>query len=158
MIHIKPPHPIPQASDPKVFLAGSIEMGAAEHWQDKVVERFANEAVILLNPRRDNWDSNWAQQKDNPAFREQVAWELNALEKSDYIIMYFDPNTKSPISLLEMGLHARGGKLLVVCPLGFWRKGNVDIVCETYGISQFADLDAALTHLTSLICNNVYAK
>jgi hypothetical protein len=50
--------------------------------------------------------------------------------------MYFDPNTQSPISLLELGLHARDGKLIVLCPEGFWRKGNVDIVCEKYGVKQ----------------------
>jgi hypothetical protein len=30
---------------------------------------------------------------------------------------------------------------MVVCPLGFWRKGNVDIVCEKYDIEQFVTLD-----------------
>jgi hypothetical protein len=37
---------------------------------------------------------------------------------------------------LELGLHARDGKLIVLCPEGFWRKGNVDIVCEKYGVKQ----------------------
>ncbi len=50
--------------------------------------------------------------------------------------MYFDPNTKSPISLLELGLYAASDKLTVCCPEGFWRKGNVDIVCERYGVEQ----------------------
>jgi hypothetical protein len=48
--------------------------------------------------------------------------------------MYFDPNTLSPISLLELGLHAKSGKLIVCCPEGFYRKGNVDIVCQNFGI------------------------
>lgn len=55
--------------------------------------------------------------------------------------MYFDPNTQSPISLLELGLHARGGKLIVLCPEGFWRKGNVDIVCEKYNVKQVASFE-----------------
>ena len=49
------------------------------------------------------------QEADEPEFRRQVEWELGALESADVIVMYFAPGTQSPISLLEMGLHARGG-------------------------------------------------
>lgn len=129
----------PQRLPKKIFLAGSIEMGKAENWQTRVVNALSghdNEPYIILNPRRDDWDSSWEQKITNNQFREQVEWELNALEEADIIIMYFDPNTMSPISLLELGLHARTGKLLVLCPEGFWRKGNVDIVCNKYGIKQ----------------------
>jgi hypothetical protein len=55
--------------------------------------------------------------------------------------MYFDPATKSPISLLELGLFAKTGKLIVCCSEGFWRKGNVDIVCKRYGVMQVENLD-----------------
>jgi len=151
MLHIKSPQEIPETRDPKVFLAGSIEMGAADRWQESVVKKLAQEQVVVLNPRRDNWDVGWEQRKDNPSFRQQVEWELHALEQSNYIIMYFDPATKSPISLLELGLYARSGKLLVTCPKGFWRKGNVDIVCEMYHVLQFTNLDTLLEYLTSLI-------
>ena len=103
-------------------------------------EALENERVVILNPRRDDWDSTWLQEIDNPKFREQVMWELDALEEADIIVMYFDPNTKSPISLLELGLFARSKKLIVYCPDGFWRKGNVDIVCRKYGVIQCISL------------------
>ena len=122
MIEIKAPHKIPESNDLKVFLAGSIEMGVAEHWQEMVVKRLADEPVLILNPRRDDWDDEWEQSKENPEFRQQVEWELNALAQSDHIILYLDPSTKSPVSLLEMGLYAQSGKLSVVGPEGFWRK------------------------------------
>ena len=51
----------------------------------------------------------------------------------------------SPISLLEFGLHARSGKMVVFCPEGFWRKGNVDIVCERYGIPQVEEMEELVT-------------
>lgn len=63
-------------------------------------------------------------------------WQEIAKTRLDWILMYFDPATKSPISLLELGLFANSGKLVVVCPDAFWRKGNVDIVCDTYQIMQ----------------------
>lgn len=57
---------------------------------------------------------------------------------ADLIVMYFDPNTKAPITLLELGLFHQKN-LLVLCPEGYWRKGNVDIVCKLHGIRQATD-------------------
>lgn len=134
------------------FLAGSIEMGKAENWQQKVERLLYDYAfpITVLNPRRDDWDSSWVQSIDNPQFREQVEWELNAMERSDCILMYFDPNTKSPITLLELGLWAHnwdritpeGRKLIVCCPEGFWRKGNVDVVTAKYDVDQAEDIES----------------
>lgn len=68
-----------------------------------------------------------------------------------YIIMYFDGATMSPISLLELGLHARSKKLIGVCPKEFWRKGNVDVVCEYYDITQFNTLEEAVQYIKEMI-------
>ena len=124
-----------------IFLAGSIEQDKATRWQDDVIEKLKQYNYTILNPRRKVWDASWEQRLDNPNFNEQVNWELDALEKADLILMYFDPKTKSPISLLELGLFANSGKLVVCCPDGFWRKGNVDIVCRRFGIRQFLELE-----------------
>jgi hypothetical protein len=149
MIHIQAPHDYAEhltSARPAVFLGGSIEMGAAERWQDALADDLQNEDVLLLNPRRQDWDASWKQSMDQPQFRGQVEWELQALEDADLILLYLQPGTKSPISLLELGLYAKSApeKLLVCCPDGFWRKGNVDIVCARYGVQQVAD-KAALT-------------
>ncbi|MEO0472076.1 MAG: nucleoside 2-deoxyribosyltransferase domain-containing protein [Bacteroidota bacterium] len=138
-----PPQIIP-VEGYKVFLAGSIEMDKAAPWQDHLIKALSDLNVCWLNPRRQDWDSSWKAEKSNPIFAEQVNWELNGLEQADLILMYFDPRTKSPISLLELGLFARSGNMLVCCPAGFWRKGNVDIVCERYGVGQFDEWDAWL--------------
>lgn len=138
---IQAPHKFIPLEDKSMFLAGSIEMGKAENWQEKVMKAFENIPIIILNPRRDDWDSSWTQSIDNPQFKEQVEWELLAQEKADIIIMYFDTKTKSPITLLELGLFAHSGKLIVCCPDGFYRKGNVDIVCRRYSIEQANSLD-----------------
>jgi hypothetical protein len=130
-----------------VFLAGSIEMGVAENWQDRVGKFFHDLGYDVFNPRREEWDSSWEQNFENPQFYQQVNWELNALENADIIIMYFDPSTKSPISLLELGLFARSGKLRVVCPDGFWRKGNVAITCNYYNIPLHNNLDTLFLDL-----------
>jgi hypothetical protein len=146
MAHIlKPPAPLDLAGRPGVFLAGSIEMGRAACWQAQVEAALADLDVTLLNPRRDGWDSSWQQTIQDSRFREQVEWELAAQEKADLIAMYFAPDTQAPITLLELGLAARSGRLVVCCPEGYWRKGNVDVVCARYGVPMADDLDALVT-------------
>jgi hypothetical protein len=129
-----------------VFLAGSIEMDKAIDWQTKC-EMGLTDNFNVFNPRRESWDSSWKQEIGNLNFKEQVNWELDALEQADHIIMFFDGNTKSPISLLEFGLHAKSIKLLVVCENHFWRKGNIDVICEKYNIQQFQNLNQVLGYL-----------
>ncbi|MCB0641083.1 MAG: nucleoside 2-deoxyribosyltransferase domain-containing protein [Phaeodactylibacter sp.] len=145
---ITAPEPIHSTSQsPRIFLAGSIEQDLAERWQDRVIQALSHLDVTLLNPRRSAWDASWAQEKSNPQFFEQVSWELDALEQATHILMYIDPNTKAPITLLELGLHARSGKVLLCCPQGYWRKGNVDIVCARFGIPQYDTLDKLIDGL-----------
>ncbi len=129
-----------------VFLAGSIEMGAAENWQDRAVKLFVNSGFTLLNPRRDDWDNSWKQEITHPAFNEQVNWELQGLETCEKVIVYFDPNTKAPITLMELGIVSQMKEpedIFVICPDGFYRKGNVDIVCDRYRIRQYKSLEDA---------------
>lgn len=147
MIEIKAPAGYEaHLAKPSVFLAGSIEMGVAEDWQAKATAALSEMDVLVLNPRRANWDSSWVQSIDNPQFREQVEWELSALDAAGVIMMYFDPATKSPITLLELGIHAAANpeKLVVCCPQGFWRKGNVDIVCNKFGVRQTETLEGLI--------------
>ncbi|KAF2727573.1 hypothetical protein EJ04DRAFT_557296 [Polyplosphaeria fusca] len=132
----KPPT-LPTIIGASVFLAGSIEMGTAIDWQSDVTAALRHLPVTVLNPRRDDWDKSWTQDISNPHFREQVDWEMNHLQKADIIALFFQPGTMSPISLLELGLHASDGKLVVCCPEGFWRRGNVQMVCHTYKIPLF---------------------
>lgn len=130
-----------------IFLAGSIEQDKAERWQDKVIFELENSPITILNPRREKWNSEWEQSIQNKEFNKQVCWELDALELADLIVFYFDPMTKSPITLLELGLFAKSGKIKVCCPEGYWRKGNVDIVCERNGIPVFDDLPELIENL-----------
>lgn len=144
---IKAPNPLPLQRKngvvPKsLFLAGSIEMGVAEDWQTNLTNYIGVPEHIVLceyifNPRRESWDASWVQSISNPQFNEQVSWEMTALDISKVIVMYFDPATKSPISLLELGLYVNTGKLIVCCPDGFWRKGNVEMVCDRFDVRVY---------------------
>jgi len=153
---INPPSPLQDGLS--VFLAGSIELGSADNWQSLIEEELAATNIIIFNPRREHWDPSWLQSRTNPKFRQQVEWELNALEKANIIAMYFEPDTKSPVSLLELGLFARSGKLIVCCPEGFWRKGNVDIVCEKYNVKQVASLNDLAEHIIRIVNEDGFAS
>lgn len=141
---IYPPEPFDFKQPPEppvVFLAGSIDMGSAEDWQQKIIDDLSDVPCVLLNPRRKDWDSSWKQDIENPKFKEQVEWELKGLEQATFIALCLTEKSKAPISLLELGLHVIGRRMLVFCPDGFWRKGNVDVVCRRYGVPVFENFE-----------------
>lgn len=141
---------------PSVFLAGSIEMGSAPDWQLDVEQELGKFKINIFNPRRDNWNKYLIQKETDYGFNQQVSWELNALEKVDFIFMNFDKDCKSPISLLELGMFANRNKMIVCCPEGFWRKGNVDIVCSRNNIPLYTNMyDAIGCLVTKLLQHNV---
>ncbi|WP_211664496.1 nucleoside 2-deoxyribosyltransferase domain-containing protein [Lysobacter enzymogenes] len=139
---VRSPAPVPADDRLKVFLAGSIDMGGTQDWQAQLARELADEGVVLLNPRREDWNPAWKPVAEEPEFRRQVEWELTALQRADVIAMYLAPGSQAPVSLLELGLHAGSGKVLLACPDGFWRKGNVDIVAQRYGIPRYDSLPA----------------
>jgi hypothetical protein len=146
------PQPLPIAHDrARLFLGGSIDMGKATDWQRDMIAALGKERVAILNPRRPDWNPAWKPEADDPNFRSQVEWELAALDSADIIILYFAPGSQSPVSLLEMGLHVRSGKLIVFCPDGYWRKGNVDITAQRYGAKQVSSFDDLLSEVRGRI-------
>lgn len=138
----------PMVSSKKIFLAGSIDMGEAEDWQatlTKNIEDLSEKStknVTIFNPRRDDWDSSWEQDINNTQFYDQVTWELDRIDDSDLVIFYFGKDSKSPITLLELGKvsELKDKTVLVYCPKGFYRKGNVDITCHRKKIPVFEEL------------------
>ena len=119
---------------PWLFLAGAIDQDRAERWQDLVIADCREVAGTILNPRRDGWDPTWNQSLDNPHFAGQVAWELEGLEQADVIICWLPATAQARISLMKIGLHARGGRLLIGCATGFHSRGNVLAVGQRFGV------------------------
>lgn len=149
---IYPPNVIGKPEHPTLFIAGSIEMDIASRWQDEVIHKLAGHKGTLFNPRRKEWDASWKQTISNPNFKEQVDWELNGIVESDYVAFYFDPATKSPITLLELGLATGLGKqVYLACPPGFWRKGNVDILALRYSLMVHLSLSALISALQKVL-------
>lgn len=143
----KPPQKVYFEHQKSVFLAGSIDNGKSVDWQAEVTQKLGDLDVVVLNPRRDDWDASWTQSIANPQFREQVEWEMDGLELSDFILIHFASGSMAPISLLELGLHAKSAKMIVSCASDFWRRGNIEVVCFRYGIPLFSELKDAVAML-----------
>lgn len=147
---IKAPQPISMIDKAQVsvFLAGTIDNGSSADWQQIATDYIlSNTDYNIMNPRRDDWDSNWKQSITDPRFKEQVEWELDCMRMCDVILMHFEEKSLSPITLLELGLHANSGKVVVSCPKTFWRCGNVEVVCNRFSIPLYDDLTSALAHI-----------
>jgi hypothetical protein len=116
----------------RVFLGGSIDMGNSTDWQQELINTIngveLRRDVTIYNPRREEWPS------DHREIDRQIDWELSHLEKADLIVMNILANSKSPISLMELGLFAREGRLMVFCPKAFYRYDNVRNVCKRYEV------------------------
>lgn len=126
----------------KIFLAGTIDMGNSFNWQREVVRYLESKdgRYIIFNPRRDEF-------RNTPEEMEyQVNWELEHLEQADLIVMNLLGTSKSPISLLEMGIHIRSSKLRVACPKDYYRYDNVRITCQKYGVPLYESLEELLAH------------
>lgn len=147
----------PTLTNPSIFLAGTIDMGNSIDWQQHSIHTFESFTIegelTIYNPRRIDWDSSWKQEIADPQFNEQVNWELDMLEQADIIVLYFQKDSSSPISMLELGLFAKNKKMLVCCEEGFWRKGNIDIVCHRNKIKMYTVLDNMLIDLKEIIKN-----
>ena len=120
-----------------VFLGGTIDNGNSDDWQTQLIEELGKEKtkhpLCIYNPRRADWPSS----EDHNEIDKQIKWELSHLERADLIVMNILGDSKSPISLMEIGLFARQNKLLVFCPKNFYRYDNIRVVCGSYGIPLF---------------------
>ena len=124
-----------------IFLGGTIDNGDSFNHQDALISELkksnTTHPLCIYNPRRSSWPAS----EDHSEIGKQIKWELSHLERADLIVMNILSGSKSPISLMEIGLFAREHKLLVFCPKDFYRYDNVRVVCGSYGIPLFETND-----------------
>lgn len=126
-----------------MFLAGTIDMGNSEDWQAQVISEMEQTNIgrdkeftlRIFNPRRRDFQKDAAQTMENEYFYEQVMWEQTFINISDIIFFNFLPDSKSPVTMMELGeMVKHTGKndkaIIVVCPKEFWRRGNVEVFCK----------------------------
>ena len=161
MLSFKPPHQ--PGNDTlqgkmRIFLGGSIENGKARDWQTELTDFLQGYNVAIFNPRRDDWDATLQQSIENATFRQQVQWEINNILSAHLVIFYIQSGTYSPITLYELGLvtleaHKKNKQVIVCCEKGFWREGNVDVVCDMFGINSVKTMEGLKQEILNQIAS-----
>lgn len=138
-IYIAPERPDnPADCDYSIFLGGTIEGGIGIDWQKDLSRQLktvlpSDKRINVYNPRRPHWDQNaTVGERIN-----QIKWEHYYLDRSDIIVMNILGDSKSPISLMELGMYANQDSLIVFCPKSFYRYENVLCVCQKYDIPLY---------------------
>lgn len=132
----------------KVFLAGSMNT----EWRQKLMNNWSSLTrnnnvgnVVFVDPTRRDWDSSWTTKYGDAKFYQQTKWELSTMRQCDWVIVYLNKDSKSPVSMVETVLNM--DRVLLVRDDEFWQAGYIDILCEEFGIPQFDSLDKVLEYL-----------
>ena len=135
-----------------IFLGGTIDNGNSIDWQDQFINSINEKDnyydgfkhVKIINPRKKNWNGSIEQSIESAELFQQMSWEKEGLERADSILFNFLPASKSPITLMELGLYAISGKCIVICPKEFYRAGNVEFVCNNFSIPLYRTMEEYL--------------
>lgn len=126
---------------PYLFLAGSMDLDKVLSWRQEFINCFF-ETYHFLDPTNKLHGS-----LTNTQMKSHILWELEALELADIVVLNLLPKAKSPISLVELGLYAKSGKLIVICPENFYQKRYVKTLCEYYKVPLYSSLDIFIINL-----------
>ena len=135
------PDQVERRHDISVFLAGSLFKVNGKDWRHTVATALSSQPITIFDPYRPNWDSSWPQSISFAPLREQIEWELEKQEAADVIAVYLGPEGQAPISLLELGLGVRSGKVIVACSEDYCKRVNVQVVCARFGIEVLVSLN-----------------
>lgn len=104
-----------------LFLAGGISN--CSNWQKEIIEKLIEEDLVLINPRRENFNIDNLDME-----KEQITWEFNHLKKADFVSFWFPSETVCPITLYELGkMAALNKKIFVGVHPEYSRKRDVQI-------------------------------
>lgn len=137
----KIPLPVKEGNKDYVFLAGSIDLKLKGNWRNKLIDIVGNK-VHFIDPTISNHD-----ELDDNQMKKHINWELDALNLADKVFLNFLPDSKSPISLIELGLYVRTPKLIVVCPDEFYQSRYIKTLCEKYKVTIFNDFNQAIKYI-----------
>lgn len=133
-----------------MFLAGTIDNGNSEDWQETAIKLLKRKKELpfcdqlhVYNPRRKNWNPDASEEE----LVNQINWEMDKMRESDYILFNFLPDSKSPITMLELGYMSENTQCFVCCPKKFYRYTNIKVFCERIGIPVFDTLEELIDFL-----------
>ncbi len=119
----------------RVYLAGSTN---GKDWQRHFVNQLSELRVDVFNPRTEVADGLYG-------------WELDHLNIANIIAVYFEPGDPSPNGLITLGMFAKTDRLIVCCQEDFYKKGDIDHLCEQENIHQVETLDLLIANTIARI-------
>lgn len=90
-------------------------------------------------------------------FNGQVNWEVDGIDEADVVFIFIDPATKSIVTFgefyyilgqLKAGVHR---DVIIVCPHGYWRRGNIEVMCNRFGLKLHETLEEGIEVLKGFI-------
>jgi len=104
-----------------LFLGGGIS--GCPLWQSQMVELLSDTKLVLVNPRRDDFDVNSAEMA-----KKQIIWEFKYLSCSTGRLFWFPAETLCPITLFELGKFCeKADPLFVGCHPEYKRKLDLEV-------------------------------
>jgi len=148
-------------TDFKLYLGGSIDKKYGSPWHRNIISFISSKLgreskLTIYNPKREEWDKDWP--ADSKVIDEQALWELKAMEHADLIFMFFESSCSSSVGMMQLGLNAKEGKLVVVCERHFWKKRDVDVICETYGVPRYDSIAVGIGEVRDFIMEKLKEK
>lgn len=104
-----------------LFLGGGIT--SCPQWQSVIVHWLNKTKLILLNPRRTEFDVT-----DSNVEVQQIKWEFSHMQRATAIMFWFPCETLCPITLFELGKWIiTDKKMFIGCHPEYKRKRDVQI-------------------------------
>ncbi len=126
MDHVKCPNVMKGKPPHSIFLGGGIS--GCPDWQEEMVKLLSDFHVLLVNPRRDEFDVS-----DKELSIQQIRWEHYHLANCHARLFWFPCETLCPITLFELGRFVgEPGPLFVGCHPEYKRKLDVEVQLRLY--------------------------
>ncbi|KAF2270342.1 hypothetical protein CC78DRAFT_451341, partial [Lojkania enalia] len=89
-------------------------------------------SITIFDQRSSDWHQTQRLGNSHTSSKKYLSWKLACLEEADVIALYLQPVLISSSDMLELRIYSSSGKLVVCCPEGLWRRGDVEIVCQDF--------------------------
>lgn len=144
-------------------------MGNSTDWQTDLTEKISSnvikclaesldkarkfQRVVVLNPRRRDWDNSWNLDPLDPRLIAQIEWEHSAIEMSHLVFVNILESSQSPISLQEVGLIYDKSKLIIHLPPKYEFQAILEKYAQHHSIVSHSSFDDSVESLLSSLQN-----
>lgn len=115
----------------RVYLSGAM---TGEDWQSKFTNELDSLRVDVFSPR---YPSSHTVTPPDGLFE----WEIDHMSIANVIAFNFIPDEDCSSALIALGMYAKTDRIIVCCPDGFFKKGDIDALCNREDIPQVDSLD-----------------